>query len=98
MKTHANDEKDHQNKIADETRALLDATANATENTVVEARNRLKSALDATGETYARIKARAVEGAKATDKAIRENPYQALGIAFGVGALLGFLLSRRNRD
>jgi ElaB/YqjD/DUF883 family membrane-anchored ribosome-binding protein len=53
--------------------------------------------LDAAGETYARVKAKAVAGAQATDKAIRENPYQAIGLALGLGALLGFLLSR-NRD
>ena len=34
--------------------------------------------------------------AKATDQAIRENPYKSIGIAFGVGALIGYLLSRRN--
>jgi ElaB/YqjD/DUF883 family membrane-anchored ribosome-binding protein len=98
MRNNANESKEDQNKLEDETRALLEATSNATEGAVIEARNRLKSALEATGETYARLKARAVDGAKATDKAIRENPYQALGIAFGLGALAGFLLSRRNRD
>jgi ElaB/YqjD/DUF883 family membrane-anchored ribosome-binding protein len=97
MNTQQNETKQN-DQLGDETRALLAATADATEDTVIEARNRLKSALDATGEACARVKAKAVEGAKATDKLIRENPYQALGIAFGVGALLGFLLSRRNRD
>jgi len=77
---------------------LLNATAEATENAVVEARNRLKAALQAAGETYNVAKAKTIQGAKATDKLIRENPYQALGIAFGIGALLGFLLSRRSRD
>lgn len=38
---------------------------------------------------------KAVAGAKATDQAIRENPYRALGIAFGVGVLIGFLVKRR---
>ena len=29
-----------------------------------------------------------VAAAKATDKAVREHPYQAIGIAFGVGLLI----------
>jgi ElaB/YqjD/DUF883 family membrane-anchored ribosome-binding protein len=37
----------------------------------------------------------AIQSAKAADKLVRENPYRAAGIAFGVGALVGFLLSRR---
>jgi ElaB/YqjD/DUF883 family membrane-anchored ribosome-binding protein len=88
---------DSSSQIAEDTQALLDATASTTQEAVVAARDRLKSALDAAGETYARVKAKAVAGAQATDKAIRENPYQAIGLALGLGALLGFLLSR-NRD
>lgn len=88
----------NQSSQSDETRSLLEATANATEEKVVEARNRLAAAMDAAKETYGRIQDKAVEGAKATDRAIRENPYQAIGIAFGLGALIGFLLSRRGRE
>jgi ElaB/YqjD/DUF883 family membrane-anchored ribosome-binding protein len=32
---------------------------------------------------------------KATDRYIREYPYQSLGLAFGVGMLLGVLVNRR---
>ena len=42
------------------------------------------------------MKDKAVEGAKATDSAIRSHPYESMAIAFGVGALIGFLASRRN--
>ena len=68
MKTHNHDAKDHKSHIADGTRALLAATANATEETVVEARNRLQSVLDSAEETYTHLKERAVDGAKAADK------------------------------
>lgn len=90
--------KTHKNADENGTQALLDATADATDDAIVEARNRLKAALDATTDAYARLRNKAVAGAKATDQAIRGNPYKALGIAIGVGALLGFLLSRRARD
>lgn len=35
---------------------------------------------------------KAATGLKATDRTIRTHPYQTIGIAFGVGVLLGFLL------
>jgi ElaB/YqjD/DUF883 family membrane-anchored ribosome-binding protein len=98
MNAQGNDINDNLNQLAGDTQGLLDATANATEDTVIEARNRLKSALAAAGETCARVKAKAIDGAKATDKLVRDNPWQSVGVAFGVGALLGYLLSRRNRD
>ena len=49
---------------------------------------------DVSQETFDRFQDGAVRSAKATDKAIRENPYQSLGIAFGVGLLLGCLCKR----
>ena len=35
------------------------------------------------------------EAATATDEFVRDNPWAALGIAAGVGALIGFLISRK---
>lgn len=37
------------------------------------------------------VKQRAVTGAKTTDRAVREHPYQTLGIVFGLGVLVGAL-------
>ena len=47
-----------------------------------------------------RLKSQAVAGAKATDRAIRLHPYTSLGIAVGIGFVLGALAKsgRRNRD
>jgi len=36
--------------------------------------------------------------AKATDRAVREHPYQAIGVAFGVGLLVGLLAGQFRRD
>ena len=33
--------------------------------------------------------------ARATDRAIREHPYESIGIAFGVGVLIGVLINRK---
>jgi ElaB/YqjD/DUF883 family membrane-anchored ribosome-binding protein len=85
-------------QITDETQDLIAATANVTEEKIISARNRLMAAMDAAKETYAKVQQKAVDGARAADKVVRDNPYQAIGVAFGLGALLGFLISRRGRD
>jgi ElaB/YqjD/DUF883 family membrane-anchored ribosome-binding protein len=42
-----------------------------------------------------RAEEKAVERAKAADKVIREHPYQTVGIAFGLGLLIGILARRK---
>lgn len=83
-------------KLVDDAQELLDATAGIAEEKVVSARNRLATALESGREMMSVLKDKAVAGAKATDETIRENPYQAIGIALGAGVLLGYLLGRRN--
>lgn len=56
------------------------------------------AAWDATKATYQQIQERTVACSKATDRAIRENPYISLGIAAGLGVLLGYLISGRGSD
>ena len=81
--------------IVEDTQELLAATAHIAEEKVVEARKRLAAALERGKEVWNNVQEKAVAGAKATDKVIRDHPYQSIGIAFGIGALIGFLLSRR---
>ncbi len=86
--------------LAEDAKALLVATAEVAEDKVVAARARLAEALERGlergQEAWETVQDRAVASAKATDKAIRTHPYQSIGIAFGIGALLGYILSRRN--
>ena len=42
-----------------------------------------------------RLEEKAKQGAQATDKIIRNHPYQSLGITFGIGVLIGVLVARR---
>ncbi len=81
--------------LADDARALMAATADVAGEKVSEARKRLAAALESGKEIYGRVRDKAVEGAKATDQAVHEHPYQAIGIALGVGALIGYLATRR---
>jgi ElaB/YqjD/DUF883 family membrane-anchored ribosome-binding protein len=82
-------------QIVEDAQELVDATSHIVEENVAAARNRLAAALQNGKEMLADLKDKAVAGAKATDESIREHPYQAIGIAIGVGALVGFLLGRR---
>ena len=82
-------------QLAEDARALMSATADVAGEKVGEARKRLAAALDSGKVIYGRVKEKAVEGVKATDEVVREHPYQAIGIAFGIGAVLGYLVSHR---
>ena len=81
--------------LAEDARALMAATADVAGDKVGEARKRLAAALENGKEIYGRVREKAVEGAKVADQKVRENPYQAIGIALGAGALIGFLVARR---
>ena len=94
--THKNEENEAGEHLLEDAQALLTATAHVAEEKVVEARRRLTSAIEKGKETWNAVQEKAIAGAKATDQVIRENPYKSLGIAFGVGALIGYLLRRRD--
>jgi ElaB/YqjD/DUF883 family membrane-anchored ribosome-binding protein len=73
----------------------MSATADVAGEKVAEARKRLHSALESAKEIAGNVRDKAVAGAKATDEAVRKNPYKAIAIGVGVGALLGFVIARR---
>ena len=59
-----------------------------------ELRAKLEAATEKAKEVCKRLQEQTVAAAKATDEAIREHPYQAIGIAFGLGVLIGVLAAR----
>ena len=75
--------------------AMLDNSADRVEENVGEVRQLLADALEHGKEIYGDVYDKVVEKAKATDEKVRENPYQTMGIALGVGALIGYLASFR---
>jgi ElaB/YqjD/DUF883 family membrane-anchored ribosome-binding protein len=81
--------------LAEDAHAFMTATADVTGEKVNEARQRLAAALENCKQMYGRVRDKAAEGARAADEAVHEHPYQAIGIALGVGALIGYLVTRR---
>jgi ElaB/YqjD/DUF883 family membrane-anchored ribosome-binding protein len=86
---------DDMTQLADDARALLTATAGVAGDKVDEARVRLTAALQRGKEVCDRVATQAAEGARAADAAVHRNPYPAIAIGVGLGALAGFLLTRR---
>lgn len=76
---------------------LLNSTTGEGEKTR-ELRARLQASIDKAKALCDQLQQKTVAAAKATDKVVREHPYQAAGIAFGVGLLIGVLAMRSRRD
>ena len=79
--------------VIDDAEAFLQAGAAGEErdrmaDKLAKARERLK-------QIEHLVREKAIEGAKHTDRVIRDHPYESIGIAFGVGLLLGILVNRK---
>jgi ElaB/YqjD/DUF883 family membrane-anchored ribosome-binding protein len=74
---------------------LMKATAGQAGEKIGEVRNRLAAALESAKTTCHRLEEKTVAAAKATDRTIREHPYESIGIALGVGLLVGWLVARK---
>jgi ElaB/YqjD/DUF883 family membrane-anchored ribosome-binding protein len=61
-------------------------------------RAKLETAVEKAKAAYERLEDKTVIAAKAADKTVREHPYQAIGVAFGLGLLIGVLAMQRGRD
>ncbi|MBZ0072068.1 MAG: DUF883 family protein [Thiohalobacteraceae bacterium] len=79
--------------------ALLKATVNQGGQEVAEVRAKVQESIQAAKarmvEEQAALLARTREAARATDDYVREHPWGAIGIAAGVGLLLGLLSGGR---
>lgn len=79
--------------------ALIKATSAQTGEKIQEVRVRAEESLRQARERLSLIEAealkRAREVAEVTEEYVRENPWQSLGIAAGIGLVLGILISRR---
>jgi len=103
MSSNAIDSKD---KLVQDFRAvvadaeeLLKATASQAGEKVAVARERIQDSLHNAKVKLAAaedvIVQRGKEAARATDDYVRENPWQAVGVAAGIGLVIGLLIGRR---
>ena len=93
--------------LAKDVQDLLKATASVVGDKAAEARTRveesLKIAQDKLSDARSHVQAKGQEAFSVTDSYVRDNPWNAVGIAAGIGFLLGigfsagaFLRSRRD--
>jgi ElaB/YqjD/DUF883 family membrane-anchored ribosome-binding protein len=79
--------------------ALIKASADQGGEKVGEARARIRESLEAARTRLHDVEQAALRQGEdamlATEQYVRRNPWQSVGIAAGVGLLLGVLLSRR---
>lgn len=80
--------------------ALLKATANQGGEEVAELRARAEESIKAAkarmADEQAALLAKTKEAAKATDVYVHEHPWVAVGVAAGVGLVVGLLSSNRH--
>ena len=81
--------------VVSDAEALLKATAGLAGEKLAEVRSRLASALESAKDTCDRLGCQTAAAAKATDRCIRDHPYETIGVAFGVGLLIGFLFRNK---
>ena len=81
-----------------EAESALKSTANQSAEKAHELRARLMASIEKAKAVCAQLQEKTVNAAKATDKAVHEHPYQAIGIAFAVGLLVGVLATRGRHE
>jgi ElaB/YqjD/DUF883 family membrane-anchored ribosome-binding protein len=88
---------DLQALVAEAEAMVADSVTEQATDTVDSLRSRFAAAQERFTDAYTGARKKVIAGAKCTDDAIRENPYQSLAIALGVGLLVGVILGRRSK-
>ena len=85
--------------LISDTEELLKATASQAGEKVAEIRTRAQNAANNLKPQLVKMEAAVVDKAKATatvtDAYVRENPWTAIGVAAGIGLVIGLLIGRR---
>ena len=85
--------------IKDEGKAAKTMNVRELKEKAKEARTRMAAAVQRAKASYLHLQEQTVAGAKAAakkaDVVIRDHPYESIGIAFGLGLLIGVLVTRK---
>jgi len=85
--------------VVQDAEALLRATSSQTGEKIQEARARAEDSLRQAKARLTQVEEEALKRAReladATEEYVRDNPWQSVGIAAGIGLVLGVLISRR---
>jgi len=85
--------------VVHDAEALLRATSSQTGEKIQEARARAEDSLRQARARLTQVEEEALKRAReladATEEYVRDNPWQSVGIAAGIGLVLGVLISRR---
>jgi ElaB/YqjD/DUF883 family membrane-anchored ribosome-binding protein len=85
--------------VVSDAEQLLESTAGQVGEGAAEARGRIQARLQQTKESLLRLQetavTRAKEASQATDVYVHDNPWKSIGVAAGIGLLVGILIGRR---
>ncbi len=81
--------------VAEDAEELMKATGGEIAEKTREVRERLRTVLANAKETCAQLEEQAEAGLRAADRVVRENPYRSIGVAVGIGFIIGCLIKRR---
>ena len=80
--------------IGQDAEELLKTSARQGSEKADNAQGRLAGAVEAARVACLKLEETTAAAAKATDRCIREHPYETIGVAFGLGLVIGVLASR----
>ncbi len=83
--------------VAEAEGMIGDSAAEVSDDTMGALRSRYEAMQEHMSDLYDGAKKKIVAGAKYTDETIRENPYQSIAVAAGLGLLIGVMLGRRSK-
>ena len=83
--------------VAEAEAMVADSATGHASHAIDSLRSRFVAARESVADAYTGARKKVIAGAKYTDATIRDNPYQSLAIAAGIGLLVGVILGRRSK-